>query len=239
MTAPTTRRPPPRRYDGPVALASAILTGSADLRGAACTSEPRLYDPDVSAEDLGLTDRGRWQAVKDLCVACPARGACWEWSTGLSNHARPRGPLADVYQDPFAAVRRWERRGPTAAEDPPPPTPDPEPEPAEDPPTPEPEPPTPPPTTSEDPEPEPRRPVRHTVAWVRRCDGRGCSRPMWANGLCQAHSQRYHRDPGQPRDQLLGPLRRSPRDPGDPPPPKRGARSRTKPSIHRARSHRR
>lgn len=289
------RRTPPRRFDGPVALAAEILRGTADLRGAACTSEPKLYDPDVQASELGLTDVERWEAVKAICVGCPARGRCWEWASGLNGHRRPRGPLADVQSDPFAGVRRWDRRRagiPDPDPEPRPPKPEPKPRPpraeclgrecerpaarsglcashaarmrrhpdqprdillrplGEPLPRPEPEPervdPEPPPP-SVDPEPvrspRPRRPVWHTTAWVRRCLGCGCSKPAWANGLCQAHNMRLHRDPDQPRDILLGPLRRSPRDPGDPPPPKRGARSRVRPNIHRkknrARRHRR
>lgn len=118
MTAPTKRRPMPRRYDGPVALAAEILRGTANLRGAACTAQPRLYDPDVSAEELGLTDAERWGRVKATCVQCPARGRCWEWANGLTGHARPRGVLPDVIQNPFASVRRWERQRLAAEEEP-------------------------------------------------------------------------------------------------------------------------
>lgn len=77
-----------------MALAAAILTGSADLRGAACTEAPRLFDPDVPAESLGYeTDRARERAVEATCVSCPARGACWAWASGLSTQ-RIVGPTA-------------------------------------------------------------------------------------------------------------------------------------------------
>ena len=80
--------------DGPVALAVAILTGSADLRGAACTANARLFDPDVLAESLGYgSDRDREWAVETTCVSCSARGACWAWASGLSTQ-RVMGPTA-------------------------------------------------------------------------------------------------------------------------------------------------
>lgn len=83
-----------REKDGPVALAAAILTGSADLRGAACTANARLFDPDVPAQTLGYdTDRAREHAVEATCQRCPARGACWAWASGLSNQ-RVLGPTA-------------------------------------------------------------------------------------------------------------------------------------------------
>lgn len=80
--------------DGPVALAVAILTGSANLRGAACTRNPRLFDPDVSASALGFTShRDREKAVEATCVGCPARGACWAWASELPS-MRITGPTA-------------------------------------------------------------------------------------------------------------------------------------------------
>ncbi|WP_411815622.1 hypothetical protein [Gordonia sp. SND2] len=97
--------------DGPVALAAEILRGTADLRGAKCVEYRDEFDPDIRAADIGYDDESdRWAIVQMVCRACPARGACWEWSSELSHHARPRGPLADVFINPFSAVRRWERR---------------------------------------------------------------------------------------------------------------------------------
>lgn len=80
--------------DGPVALAAAILTGSADLRGAACTANASLFDPDVPAHVLGYrSDRDRERAVEATCVSCPARGDCWAWASRL-NPQRITGPTA-------------------------------------------------------------------------------------------------------------------------------------------------
>ena len=214
-----------RRHDGVVALMATMLEGTTDLRGAACTANPHLFDPDVPAETLGLTDIERWRAVQATCIGCPARAACWDWATSVGNHGRPRGPLADSMNDPFASSRRWERR--RAASDPE----------AEEP----------APTVTRD-----RKP--NVTPRPRRCAGRGCSRPVLAQGLCEAHYRRLKRNPHQPRDRLLRPLRRSPRPkaseplqepPGGPDPPtqarkpSRSARRRIRPSINRSRRHRR
>lgn len=99
--------------DGPVALAVAILTGSADLSGAACTENARLFDPDVPAESLGYeTDRARERAVEATCVSCPARGACWAWASGLSTQ-RIVGPTAATAG--LAGSMRPRRGRPTTA----------------------------------------------------------------------------------------------------------------------------
>lgn len=95
-------------HQGPVALIAAILTGSENLHGARCTEFPREFDPDVLAEDLGYEDEGeRWQMVQTICRACPARGACWEWSRSLAWN-RITGPTATAAANPFRlrAARR-------------------------------------------------------------------------------------------------------------------------------------
>lgn len=87
-----------RRPDaGVVGLLVEILGGSADLRGAACTAEPRLYDPDVSAQALGYeSDEEREAAIAATCISCPVRGACWAWASEQSAN-RIAGPTAASY----------------------------------------------------------------------------------------------------------------------------------------------
>lgn len=191
MTAPAKRRPisPAGAHDGPVALAAAILEGSADLHGAACTDHPRLFDPDVHAADLGhASESERWDQVQGVCVSCPARARCWAWADGLSHHRRPLGPLATTMANPFpvghAQRQRYrpdgdaelERAEPAASE----------------------------PELTEDAEDQ-----EHTEPAT--CEGIDCDRPVLARGLCHAHYRRYRRDPDQSRDRLIRPLRRSPR----------------------------
>lgn len=82
-----------------------------------------------------------------------------------------------------------------------------------------------------------------TPAVTETCTGKDCLRPVLARGLCLAHYRRYRRNPDQPRDHLLRPLRRSPHAPKEPQPEpgphprtpqrSRGARSRIRPSINR------
>lgn len=111
MTTTEIRRPGRvlARHDGPVALAAMILTGSADLRGAACTANPRLFDPDVDHAALGFSSMSaREAAVAATCQTCPARGACWAWASGL-NSSRVTGPTA--YTAGIAESMRQRRRG--------------------------------------------------------------------------------------------------------------------------------
>ncbi len=106
-TRPRQRRYDLLRHDGPVALAAAILEGSANLAGAACTATPRLFDPDVKAADLGHPDEGtRWAAVTRVCRSCPARGRCWQWSQDMAAARRPAGPTAASVANPFRMRRR-------------------------------------------------------------------------------------------------------------------------------------
>lgn len=230
MTAPAKRRPISRAdtHDGPVALAAAILEGSADLRGAACTAHPRLYDPDVRAAGLGYASEAeRWDEVQATCISCPARGRCWAWAAELSATRKPAGPLAATMSNPFPVGHAQRRRHR--------PDDDAELERAE------------PTEASEPTEPEDQE---HTEPAT--CEGIDCDRPVIARDLCLAHYRRYRRDPDQPRDWLIRPLRRSPGtarrsprtaateppDPEPPPPRPRGARRRVKPSRNRKRHNR-
>ena len=68
-----------------------------------------------------------------------------------------------------------------------------------------------------------------------RCIGRGCSRPVVALNVCEAHYRRIRRRPNADPAELLAPLRRPPQHRDAPPPRSRGARSRVRPSRHRRR----
>ena len=97
-------------YDGPVALAAAILAGSADLRGAACRGRGRWFDPDVDHTALGYPTReARRAAVEELCVGCPVRARCWQWSTSISPN-RVAGPTAATSHVASALWPRNRRR---------------------------------------------------------------------------------------------------------------------------------
>lgn len=83
-----------RGKQGPVDLVAAILTGSADLRGAACAGMGRLFDPDVAHAELGYPDQiARESAVEATCVGCPVRAQCWAWASRLPS-LRVTGPTA-------------------------------------------------------------------------------------------------------------------------------------------------
>ncbi|GAA1480622.1 hypothetical protein GCM10009624_10620 [Gordonia sinesedis] len=94
-----------RRHDGPVALMAEILEGTADLRGAACTARPRLFDPDVEHSEVGHTSAAdRWREVRRICQSCPARAACWAWATRAPHTRAPLGPTAASVNSPFRRV---------------------------------------------------------------------------------------------------------------------------------------
>lgn len=86
MTAARRPRAGPRRHQREmlpdvVTLLEKVLAGSADLRGAACTENPRLFDPDVAHTDLGYpTPQARRAAIEATCVGCPVRRECWAWA---------------------------------------------------------------------------------------------------------------------------------------------------------------
>lgn len=107
--------------DGPLGLLAMILRDAPDLRGARCTEYPREYDPDRTASELGYADEDeRWQMVQTICRACPARGACWAWSSSLSR-SRVTGPTATAAANPFrlrAARRAAACRSAEVSEDP-------------------------------------------------------------------------------------------------------------------------
>ena len=78
---------------GMVALLESILEDSPQLRGAKCTAQPRLFDPDVRHDELGFISRqARTRAVENCCLSCPARGQCWEWAS--TARGRVSGPTA-------------------------------------------------------------------------------------------------------------------------------------------------
>ncbi len=94
MTAATRNHRATRGKDGAVDLLAAILFGSADLHGAACTGLGRLFDPDVTAAAVGFaTDKARHDAIAQTCRGCPVRGQCWAWATRL-HPDRVSGPTA-------------------------------------------------------------------------------------------------------------------------------------------------
>ena len=81
MPAATARRRKGEMLPDVVTLLEAILAGSADLRGAACTNSPQLFDPDVPHTDLGYpTPRARARVIEATCVGCPVRRECWAWA---------------------------------------------------------------------------------------------------------------------------------------------------------------
>lgn len=83
-----------RGKQGPVDLVAALLTGSADLRGAACAGMGRLFDPDVAHAELGYPDQiARERAISATCVGCPVRAECWAWASRLPS-LRVTGPTA-------------------------------------------------------------------------------------------------------------------------------------------------
>lgn len=83
----------PASYDV-VSLLEQILAGSADLRGAACTSHPRLFDPDISHRTLGYASADeRHRQVAATCVGCPVRRECWAW-VQRTPRLRVSGPTA-------------------------------------------------------------------------------------------------------------------------------------------------
>lgn len=110
MTAPVRRRQQ-RPEGGPIALAAAILRGSANLHGARCVDYVGEFDVDQHAEDLGYADeRERWEFCQVVCRACPARASCWSWSEGLNGHRKPAGPLATTTINPFPITRAQRAR---------------------------------------------------------------------------------------------------------------------------------
>lgn len=95
----------PRTHDE-LGLMAAILTGSADLRGAACVGRTALFDPDVPAESLGHADESaRWEETQRVCQSCPARAACWAWASELPS-GRVSGPVATTTVNPVCMRRR-------------------------------------------------------------------------------------------------------------------------------------
>lgn len=97
-------------YDGPVALAAAIVSGSENLHGARCTEYPRLFDPDVDHAALGYPTReARRAAVEQTCISCPVRARCWDWSTSISPN-RVAGPTASTSHVASALWPRNRRR---------------------------------------------------------------------------------------------------------------------------------
>lgn len=127
MTAPARRRQQ-RPEGGPIALAAAILRGSANLHGARCVDYVGEFDVDQHAEDLGYRDeRERWEFCQVVCRACPARASCWSWADGLTGHRKPAGPLATTTVNPFPITRaqraRHQHTEPVAEAEPPGPPP--------------------------------------------------------------------------------------------------------------------
>ena len=96
--------------DGPLGLLAMILRDAPDLRGASCAGLGRLYDPDVDHEVLGYATReARRAAVEELCVGCPVRSQCWQWSSSV--HAnRIIGPTASTASLAGALWPRSRRR---------------------------------------------------------------------------------------------------------------------------------
>ncbi|WP_341257069.1 hypothetical protein [Gordonia malaquae] len=94
-------------HDGPLGLLAMILRDAPDLRGASCAGLGPLYDPDVPAEALGYPTReARRAAVEDLCVGCPVRARCWQWSSSIGEN-RVTGPTASTAS---LAGALWPRR---------------------------------------------------------------------------------------------------------------------------------
>lgn len=121
---------------GVVELLARILTGSENLRGAACAGRGPLFDPDVPAEALGYAGRDeREEAIAATCISCPVRGQCWAWASELSM-SYVVGPTAATASVPLVMRHRPPGRPPRpvaalkeSAE--PPPAPE-DPEPARD-----------------------------------------------------------------------------------------------------------
>lgn len=72
---------------GPIALMAAILAGSENLAGAACTTDPAAHDKErwageTRSESLRLAD------AVEHCQRCPARQRCLTWAS-----RQPRGRI--------------------------------------------------------------------------------------------------------------------------------------------------
>ena len=75
---------------GPIALLAAILTGSENLAGALCTTDPAAHDKERWAsetrpEPLRLADASKH------CQNCPARQRCLTWAS-----RQPRGRITGI-----------------------------------------------------------------------------------------------------------------------------------------------
>ena len=106
-----------RRPDaGALGLLVEILRDSENLRGAKCVDYRDEFDPDVPAADLGYADEAeRWDMCNTVCRACPVRGECWAWASGLTVHRAPLGPTAATQINPFRMGRPRRSRPALAA----------------------------------------------------------------------------------------------------------------------------
>ncbi len=68
-----------RRDGGEIALLTAMLAGLPNLRDAACSGSPGLFDGRDADEDVADA-RYRHEAAVQLCRRCPALAACRQWA---------------------------------------------------------------------------------------------------------------------------------------------------------------
>ncbi|MGY3555652.1 hypothetical protein ACVWY6_003865 [Williamsia sp. R60] len=91
-----------------VALLEWIIRGTNDLRGAACTACPDLFNTAIPSPFLGHTNASRWALVQATCKTCPARAACWAWAAQTPNSGAS-GPTAATLINPFGPPRNRKR----------------------------------------------------------------------------------------------------------------------------------
>lgn len=110
VTAPAVPRPgrPGRPRGGPSVggtptaaarvLAAAVTAGTPELPGAACTQDPRLFDPRRAERYAGGekpdTAAQRHAAAAAICHRCPVLHACRRWLDTVPRNRRPTGIVA-------------------------------------------------------------------------------------------------------------------------------------------------
>jgi hypothetical protein len=92
------------RPNGVVDLLERILSGVPLMEGAACVSDPAMFDeadPGHSNADVR-----RMEAAARVCRRCPVLAECGAWAASLPASRRPAGVLAGQLPPLPAPVRR-------------------------------------------------------------------------------------------------------------------------------------